>query len=234
MVVRCPAGAMVGCGVADEVAAQHCDNSARVVVSTDKGQTWRVRGACDVPKKVRNYDEHMIVEKKDGSLWMLVRTSYGIGESVSHDRGATWGALTPSLIQHPSARFFIRRLNSGNLLLVKHGSINQRSKRSHLTAYLSADDGHTWSDGLLLDERTGVSYPDGQQKQDGMIHIIYDYSRTGAREILMARFTEDDVVAGNSESASVTLRMVVSRYPQNENVDRLLAAAQRRNVFIIF
>ncbi len=179
------------------------DNSARVMVSTDKGQTFSLRGACNVPREVRNYDEHMIVERKDKSLWMLVRTSYGIGESISKDRGETWSALVPSPIQHPSARFFIRRLRSGNLLLVKHGPISKKSGRSHLTACLSEDDGHTWSNGLLLDERSGVSYPDGQQRQDGTIHIIYDYSRTGAREILMATFTEDDVVAGNPASGSV-------------------------------
>jgi len=193
------------------------DNSARVMISTDKGQTFSLRGACHVPKEVRNYDEHIIVERKDKSLWMLVRTLYGIGESVSNDRGKTWSALVHSPIQHPSARFFIRRLRSGNLLLVKHGTIAKRSGRSHLTAYLSGDDGHTWSDGLMLDERSGVSYPDGQQKQDGTIHIIYDYSRTGAREILMATFTEDGVAAGNPASASVSLRIVVSKYPEKGN-----------------
>ncbi len=34
------------------------DNSARVVVSTNNGQTWSLRGACDVPKKDRSFDEH--------------------------------------------------------------------------------------------------------------------------------------------------------------------------------
>jgi predicted neuraminidase len=188
------------------------DHSAKVVVSVDQGKTWTVRGACHVPREVRAFDEHMIVERKDRSLWMLVRTRYGIGESVSQDRGVTWRALSPSPIRHPSARFFVRRLRSDKLLLVKHGPLDAQSGRSHLTAYLSEDDGRTWSDGLLLDERSGVSYPDGQQDKDGAIHIIYDHSRTGAREILLARFTEDDVVAGNPDSASVSLRMIVSKY----------------------
>ena len=187
--------------------------SASMVVSTDRGETWCERGACDVPPEVRSHDEHMLVERRDGSLWMLVRTQYGIGESVSRDRGITWSPLTPASIQHPASRFFIRRLSSGNLLLVKHGPIDKRTERSHLTAYLSRDDGNTWSDGLLLDERGGVSYPDGQQGQDGTIHVIYDYSRTGDREILMARFAEDEVLAGKLESAGSSLRMVVSKCP---------------------
>lgn len=190
------------------------DNSARVVVSADDGETWDLRGACNVPKKVRDFDEHMIIERKDQSLWMLVRTKYGIGESVSKDHGVTWSVLSPSPIRQPSARFFIQRLHSDNLLLVKHGPINRRIGRSHLTAYLSEDDGRTWSSGLLLDERSGVSYPDGQQGKDGTIHIIYDHSRTDAREILMATFTEDDVVAGKPESASVSLRIIVSKYTE--------------------
>jgi predicted neuraminidase len=188
------------------------DNSARVIVSTDKGHTFNLRGACNVPVEDRNYDEHMIVERKDKSLWMLVRTSYGIGESASKDSGNTWSDLVPSAIAHPSARFFIRHLQSGNLLLVKHGPINERIGRSHLTAYISEDDGYSWLGGLLLDERDGVSYPDGQQREDGTIHIVYDYSRTGAREILMATFTEEDVIAGNQLSATVSLRMIVSKF----------------------
>ena len=187
--------------------------SAGMVVSGDQGETWRERGACDVPPDARSHDEHMLVERRDGSLWMLVRTKDGIRESVSADGGHNWSALQPASIQHPSARFFIRRLGSGNLLLVKHGPIHERTGRSHLSAYLSSDDGNTWSGGLLLDERDGVSYPDGQQGPDGIIHIIYDHSRTGAREILMARFAEEDVVSGKLESGGASLRMVVSKCP---------------------
>jgi len=187
------------------------DNSARVVVSTDRGRTWNLRGGCHVPPDDREFDEHMIVERNDRSLWMLLRTSYGIGESVSTDRGKTWSPLVHSSIQHPSARFFIRRLASGSLLLVKHGPIVERTDRSRLTAFISKDDGLTWSGGLLLDERKNVSYPDGQQTADGAIRIIYDHSRTGDREILMASFRESDVLAGNANSPTVRLRITVSR-----------------------
>jgi len=187
------------------------DHSARMVVSTDRGQTWQLRGACNVPREARAFDEHMIVEKKDGTLWMLARTRYGIGESVSADRGRTWSELKPSAIAHPSARFFIRRLRSGDLLLVKHGPIEKAIGRSHLTAFLSKDDGRTWSGGLLLDERSGVSYPDGVQAEDGTIRIIYDYSRREAKEILMARFTEEDVLQGKLVSDKSALGMLVNK-----------------------
>jgi CubicO group peptidase (beta-lactamase class C family)/dienelactone hydrolase len=190
------------------------DQSARMLVSTSLGRSWTVRGACNVPMADRAFDEHMITERKDGSLWLLARTRYGIGESVSVDGGKTWPDLAPSSIMHPSARFFIQRLQSGNLLLVKHGAISQKTGRSHLMAFVSDDDGHTWSSGLLLDERSGVSYPDGQQDADGVIHIIYDHSRTGDREILMASFDERDLVAGAATTDECRLRQQVSRISQ--------------------
>jgi len=187
------------------------DNSAKLVVSTDQGRIWTVRGGCQVPVADRAFDEHMLIERRDGSLWLLARTRYGIGESVSTDRGVTWPELKPSAIAHPSARFFITRLSSGNLLLVKHGPIDKPTDRSHLTAFVSTDDGRSWGGGLLLDERSGVSYPDGQQTPDGLIRIIYDFSRTGARHILMATFREEDAAAGKAVSDAVHLRQLVSQ-----------------------
>ncbi|MDR0901158.1 MAG: glycoside hydrolase, partial [Opitutaceae bacterium] len=46
------------------------DHSAKMVVSADQGREWSVRGACHVPEEARNYDEHMLVERRDGTLWM--------------------------------------------------------------------------------------------------------------------------------------------------------------------
>lgn len=188
--------------------------SARFIVSKDQGKNWSIRGAVNVPEKERDFDEHMIVEKKDSTLWMLVRTRYGIGESLSSDRGRTWSPLLPSGIKHPNARFFIRRLASGNLLLVKHGPVKMKTGRSHLMAFISVDDGATWSKGLLLDAREGVSYPDGQQGKDGNIYIIYDHQRTRDQEIVMTSFTEEDILADDHDKRIIKVnrhRRIVSK-----------------------
>ena len=185
--------------------------SSRMVVSADRGKTWQERGGATLPKEDRLFDEHEFVERRDGSLWCLSRCKSGIREAVSTDRGKTWSPLEPSAIKHTSSRFFIRRLASGNLLLVKHGPIGTQTGRSHLTAFLSKDDGTTWQGGLMIDERSGVSYPDGQQAKNGVIYLTYDFDRTRSREILFATFREEDVLAGKAVSTNVRLRQLISK-----------------------
>ncbi len=183
------------------------EKGSNVFVSSDNGATFRFLGQAQVPDT--QFDEHMIVERRDRSLWMLVRTTYGIGQSFSRDGGRSW---TPGekYMDHVVTRFFIRRLKSGRLLLVKHNPPGGKS-RTHLTAYLSEDDGKSWQGGLLLDEREQVSYPDGAQAPDGTIYVIYDRERTRAREILMAVFTEDDVRKGRAHSTRARLRVLVNK-----------------------
>jgi predicted neuraminidase len=184
------------------------ERAANVHVSRDKGKTFALLGGALVPKRV--FDEHMLVERRDGSLWMLVRAAYGIGESVSTDGGKTWSAGAPSAIPHVNSRFFVRRLASGKLLLVTHNPPDKKT-RSHLVAWLSGDDGKTWTGGLMIDERPGVSYPDGVQAPDGRIYICYDRERTKAREILLAVFTEADVLAGEPASKNARLKGLVNK-----------------------
>jgi predicted neuraminidase len=184
---------------------------ANVFVSTDQGATWQRRGGVAFPNP--DWHEHMVVERRDGSLWMLARTTTGIMQSTSTDGGRTWAEPTePPGIRQPVARFHIRRLASGKLLLVKHGDrIDAHEGRVKLSAWLSDDDGATWQGGLVLDERKGVSYPDGFQAPDGTIFISYDRNRATDGEILLARFTEADVLARQITGPKSKLKMLISR-----------------------
>jgi hypothetical protein len=96
-------------------------------------------------------------------------------------------------------------LKSGNALLVKYSNPIDTERRSHLTAYVSKDDGATWLGGLVLDERPGISYPDGFQAPDGRIFVQYDRKRE-CGEILLAIFTEEDVLAGKNVSGKMVLK----------------------------
>lgn len=185
--------------------------TARVFASTDEGASWKERGSLQFPNW--QFDEHMTVELKDGRLWMLARTSGQPHESFSTDGGATWSAPTQAAtVQNVSSRFFLRRLKSGRILLVKNGSPAERlPKRTHMSVWLSEDEGQTWKGGLMLDERNAVSYPDGFESPDGIIHILYDWNRHSDAEILMAKFREEDVLAGKLVSKDAKLLMLANK-----------------------
>jgi predicted neuraminidase len=185
--------------------------TARVFASTNEGESWKERGSLQFPDW--QFDEHMMVELKDGRLWMLARTAGQPHESFSADQGRTWS--TPrqaATVQNVSSRFFLRRLRSGRILLVKNGSPTERlTKRSHMTAWLSEDEGRTWQGGLLLDERSAVSYPDGFESPDGLIHVLYDWNRHTDAEILLATFREADVLARRVVSPDTKLRRLANK-----------------------
>ena len=192
------------------------DNSIKVYASSDKGETFTLRGTANIEAAAsRGPDEPMIVERKDGSLWMMVRC-HGLAETLSKDQGRTWTPVQHIPMQHPTSRFFLRRLQSGALLLVKHGGLNDKVRREKLMAFISDDDGKSWLGGLMIDEREDVTYPDGVQGSDGIIRIIYDHKRTPDGEVLMAVFREEDVRAGRDVSGKVRLRVEVAKLPSGQ------------------
>ncbi len=188
---------------------------ANVYASLDEGETFERRGGVDMPE--RAFDEHCLVELNNGRLWMTVRTKYGIGQAFSSDGGRTWENIGPSGHTGPNSRFFVRRLKSGRLIMVNHVNPTYQTSpldwnaRNNLMAMLSDDDGRTWRGALVLDTRNEISYPDGVQADNGDIYIIYDRERCGAREILMAVFTEEDVLEGRLVSPRGRLRQLVNR-----------------------
>lgn len=151
------------------------------------------------PENIRTFDEHQVVQtSKKNELICMIRTKKGIYYARSTDYGRTWDEPQPFTAAGPttSSRFFIGKLNSGNLLLV----MNNSTIRSKMTAFLSSDGGKTWPFKLLLDERMGVSYPDASQTKDGVIHVVFDRDRTSAKDILYCHFTEDDVRKGDNSN----------------------------------
>jgi hypothetical protein len=150
---------------------------------------------------------------------MLIRTNYGVAKSLSFDGGLTWSDAVDSGINGPHSRFFIRRLNDGNMILVNHYNF---TGRNNLTAMISDDEGETWQGFLMIDERDNVSYPDAVQVKDGSIYIIYDRCRgTKAkslsdvlkepREILMAKVSVEDILAGKIVDSGSYLKRIVNK-----------------------
>jgi hypothetical protein len=151
--------------------------------------------SINIPEDIRIHDEPQMVPVSDNGQYLsLVRTTKGIYFSRSSDHGKTWTAVSPFTAAGPttSARFYIGKLRSGNLLLV----MNSSTTRNNMTAFLSRDGGKTWPHKLLLDARENVSYPDADQTTDGNIHVVFDRDRTGAKDILYTRFNENDIIGG--------------------------------------
>ena len=181
---------------------------AKVYASRDQGASWAFRGAAEIPAV--SFAEHMLAERKDGSLWLLARTSYGIAQSTSADHGQTWSLGEPFTREmNVNTRFFLRRLKSGRMLLVVN---NDPKRRTQLTAMLSDDDGRTFPHRLLLDERS-TSYPDGTEAADGSIYVIYDQQRyaRGAQQILFAKVSEADILAGGVVNPTSRLAQKINR-----------------------
>ena len=193
------------------------DRRAFVYKSIDNGETFTKLGGVAIPN--RSCDEHLLLELQDGRIARLVRTLYGIGVSYSYDFGKTWTKGEDSGLKGPNSRFHIKRLKSGRILLINHYEFNGRN---NLTALLSDDDGKTWPYKLLLDERDNVSYPDAVEHEDGYIYLTYDRERgafrhtldtvyADAREILIAKITEHDIIEGKLVSPESKLKCVISK-----------------------
>ena len=137
------------------------------------------------------FDETMAYQRRDGSICMLARTAVGeIAQTISYDNAQTWTQAKKTGIPNPNTRLFVSRTPSGRILLVN----NDHSKyRCNMTVYLSEDDGTTWKYKRCLDERMDISYPDADF-YGGKIYLTYDRERTGAKEILLCTFTEEDIM----------------------------------------
>lgn len=173
------------------------DPGAYMIVSGDEGKTFSIRGRIEM-REVEGgpcFDEHMFAERSDGSIVAWMRVGKGIAQSISTDRGATWSK--PEVrkdISGTASRFFLRKLASGNWLLV----YNDSDKRTNMTAWLSTDEGRSWPEKILLDDQDSVSYPDGVEMENGTIYITYDRDRVNGGFIYLVKFNEKDIISGNT------------------------------------
>ncbi|MBQ4051456.1 MAG: exo-alpha-sialidase [Oscillospiraceae bacterium] len=179
---------------------------ACIWASDDEGESLHFVGGVHTP--VPDFTENTVFEKENGTLVMLFRTKRhagGINVSESADGGSTWSEAKPFVLDGPASRFMVSRFPSGALVMITHYHFDGRN---NLTALLSDDDGRTFPHSLLLDERSDVSYPSGNITKDGRAIVAYDRERTGAREVMLASFTEEDIRNGAFGEGSYTKKIV--------------------------
>ena len=184
------------------------------IYSDDDGATWQASSSqltapCTEGYNGGNYGavEPTIVEKQDGTLWMLIRTQTGrMYESTSAD-GREWSEAKPSVFYGSNSPAMLRRLDDGRLLVVwnnaqvgpRHEGQGVYGGRDALHAAISDDDGKTWRGyrevyrdptrhgaGPELRNDRGTAYPDAVQAADGAIVLVTGQGE-GRRAIIRFR-----------------------------------------------
>jgi len=187
--------------------------TTRISVSADGGKSWQVRSnLASAAANNRVFPETQIAQTTDGTLIMMSRLEGGNGggieRAISHDYGVTWEPYALNLNEPyigPGSKFHIMRLSSGNLFIVNHATT---SSRASLWAYLSEDNGSTWSK-IEIDGREDVSYPCAFE-HDGKIYVTWDKGRYLEKEIRLTVLTEADVKAGEFGAGS-SEKLIVSK-----------------------
>jgi len=130
--------------------------SAGVLVSEDRGATWKPFGSLTT--KGSWLIENALVELPDGRLMMVFRTRIQrVYVSYSSDKGRSWGAAQPlANFPNPNSKTDLVRLQpNGELVLVYNDHLNPNKDpklsrqgctkcRTNLRVAISYDNGATW------------------------------------------------------------------------------------------
>ena len=184
-------------------------------VSLDQGATWSYYSSVPATQYTRQFDENIIVQNSDGFLSMYIRTVGGMERSNSVD-GKVWTNATYAGMTQVASRFWVGTLEEGVQLAVYNDPPTGGNVRSHMTVALSYDDGKTWPHKLVIDVRSGTSYPDVHIDNSGNIYVAYDCGRTANGQMLMAKITKADIVAGEA-SGSARLQVLVNDNTERDN-----------------
>jgi len=119
--------------------------------SDDEGTTWE-RSRSELGLPLRGAMEPVVIERTDGSLFMLVRTQLGHQySSTSVDGGESWTELQPvvELISSEAPASMKRIPSTGDLLVIWNRVFDPLQghfgPRTPLTSAISKDDGATWT-----------------------------------------------------------------------------------------
>jgi predicted neuraminidase len=147
-----------------------------MAITDDWGQSWHT-GA---PLLGIGNIQPSIVERKDGSLYTLMRDNgpapKRLQQSASRDRGETWEPVTDSEQLNPGSGAEITRLQNGHWLLI--GNDTEKG-RNQLAVQISDDEGKTWKWKRYLEKTEQTydqfHYPSVIQTRDGWIHATYSH-----------------------------------------------------------
>lgn len=184
---------------------------------------------CYIDSDNHGLSEPTVVETENGNLLLIQRhwlgTRYFTSNVADPTKWSEYNVLRydnrdqNSLQMNSSnGRNYIGKLPSGNLLYLYQNTYGE-NVRNNISAALSCDGGITWPYSISLDSRPRSSYPIADITSKGEIYIIYDQGRlriskddTSTSEILYARITEEDIMAGKLVSDRSVTKRLVTRY----------------------
>lgn len=157
-------------------------NHASIAVSTDGGDNWQL-GSIIGP----DCDEGKVVELDNGSVLLHARATPRRHRAVSFDAGVTFGPVTtdPALLD-PGCNGGLARW--GDRLVCS--LLDDEHARRRLALRLSADEGSSWSQPLVVD--TGAAgYSVVAELPDGQLGLAYEYGNYAG--IAFVRISRDEV-----------------------------------------
>ena len=170
-----------------------------MALTDDGGRHWHFSNPLVAPGDI----QPSIAIKKNGTLATYMRDNgpppQRLMYSESTDSGNTWSPVTDSQLPNPGSGADIVTLKNGHWVLAYNDT---EEGRHSLAVSLSEDEGKTWpwTRHLERDTRdpgiaTSASYLSIIEGQNGIIHIVYSYSRNDLKgkpheTIRYARFTE--------------------------------------------
>lgn len=152
-------------------------------VSDDQGKTWQRSNVLDYGRGRHDHAgsiEGTVIERKDGSLYQLLRTEAGwLYEAVSRNGGLQWDDLKQSQLKSVTCCPQMGRLADGRIALLwnhppRHRPDNAHS-REELSIAFSSDECATWSAPKVVAATYGsggrVSYPYLYERKPGQLWI---------------------------------------------------------------
>jgi len=165
------------------------------IYSDDGGRSWQagelaVAGRAEFP----NANETVLVERKDGSVLMNIRTGSERNRrtiAISPDGARAWSAPRfDETLRDPICAAGLLRLKNGLFIFSNPDSVTRADGRAiaskdrrNLTLRLSRDEGATWTAARVLDP--GVSgYSDLAQARDGRVLCLYEGAKADGKRVL--------------------------------------------------
>jgi predicted neuraminidase len=154
--------------------------------SEDGCRTWSRHGPIYVPEEKNGIIQPTLLPRRDGSVLLLCRSTRRIGaicRSESSDGGHTWTPARPTEMPNPNAGIDAVRLADGRFVLAYNPT---HTGRTPLVLSVSADDGETWRQAMVLEDEAGeYSYPAIIQARDGTVHVTYTWKRVRIGHVMV-------------------------------------------------